>query len=737
MSDTSATITSPNDPLLTPYERWQEEITQAELELKDFHNRGKKVTKRFLDERDLLETGNKWFNIYYANTNILESALYAQIPKPTVSRKFKDYDDDVARVASLMIERAITQDLDDPRDTFDSTMRSAVQDRLIPGLGVAWLRLETDTAEIPYDGEGKAPKNYTPLKRITDQRICVDYVFWGDFLWSPCRTWEERRWVGRKVYMDRDALIARFGEEVGKQISLNYHPDSQPMGSMQSMVPKHMAIKQAVIYEIWDREKKEVLWFSKGYKEILDRKDDPLGLVGFEPCPRPMFANITTSNITPRPDYYMVQDQYQEMDVLNNRISALLQACKVVGVYDQSATGVSRMLNEGFDNQLIPVDNWAMFAEKNGLKGVIDWLPLEVVVQSLTQLTQNRELIKAQIYELTGISDIVRGATKASETLGAQEIKSKFASIAIKKRQDEVARFAADILRIKAEIQVKHFDDKILIKKSNIMGTGAENALLVEAALELLHSDEGFEWRIEVTADSIAQADYAMEKADRIEFLTAVSSYLEKAGAMFQMVPGSATFLVGMLKWAVAGFRNSSAIEGMLDKELDAISKAPPPEPKQDPEEIKAQVEKEKIQGQMQRDQQKGQIDIQKAQQELQMKERMNQLEIQMKQMELQFKIKELELKEREAQMNMDFAAQEAAQEQRTALMESQMDLQAQQEEHAMNRQHAEEDHSMQVEQATEDHTMSVKQTKEQGAIRTQQMKAEAKAKPKPNGASK
>jgi hypothetical protein len=128
----------------------------------------------------------------------------------------------------------------------------------------------------------------------------------------------------------------------------------------------------------------------------------------------------------------MIQDQYQELDTINNRVSMLLQACKVVGVYDQSASGVSRMLTEGFDNQLIPVDNWAMFAEKGGLKGQVDWLPLDVVVDALTQLITNRDLIKAQIYELTGISDIVRGATKASETLGAQEIKSKFASISIK-----------------------------------------------------------------------------------------------------------------------------------------------------------------------------------------------------------------------------------------------------------------------------------------------------------------
>lgn len=731
MSDNTATIESLKDnPKLTPYERWSEEIKQAELELKEFHNRGRKVNRRFLDERDMVESANKWFNIYYANTNIMESALYAQLPKPSVTRRFKDYEDDTARVAALIIQRSITQDLDDPRDTFDSTMRSAVQDRLIPGLAAAWLRLETDTEDIPYDGEGDPPKDYEPMKNITDQRVCIDYVYWQDFIWSPCRVWEERRWVGRKAYMDRDALVKRFGEKKGKAVPLDYHPGQPVQGSTPGTTPKHLAVKQAVIYEIWDRQKKEVLWLCKGFKEILDTKSDPLRLVGFEPCPRPMLANVTTSNTVPRPDYYMIQDQYSELDVLNNRISMLLQACKVVGVYDQSATGISRMLNEGFDNQLIPVDNWAMFAEKGGIKGNIDWLPLDVVVTSLTQLTTNREMIKGQIYELTGISDIVRGATKASETLGAQEIKSKFASISIKKRQDEVARFAADILRIKAEIQVKHFDKAILVEKSNIMATGEANAQFVDPAMAMLDTEEGFEWRIQVTSDSIAQADYAMEKADRIEFLTAVSGYLEKASALFVSVPGSAEFLVGMLKWAVAGFRNASEIEGMLDKELDAITKAPPPEPKPDPEMVKAESEQKKIAAELSADEKRNQMEIQKGQQEMAMKERMNQMEVRMKEMELQFKERELQFKEREAQMKLDFAGAEAAQKQQTQLQESALNIETKTREAQMGLEQQHEAHEMQSEQARQDHDLSMKQTEETGAIKAKQMKEQAKAKP-------
>lgn len=622
----------------TPQEKWKNEIEQAEKELKKFHERGDATNKKFLDERNELTANHKWFNIFYANTNILESALYSQIPKPAVSRRFKDYDDEVARVAGIILQRNITQDLDDPRDTFDPMMRHAVQDRLVPGLAQAWLRLETDTKVVedvspePQPGMevGDEAEEAEPLLKITDQRVCVDYVYWKDFIYSPCRVWEERRWVGRKIYMDKAEATKRFGEEKCK--GLSFEESAPHTGETNSMTPKNNAIKKACIYEIWNRSTKTVIFFSKDATDLLEEKPDPLGLVGFEPCPTPMLANVSTSNATPRPDHYMIQDQYNELDTVNQRISLLIQACKVIGVYDKSAEGIQRMLKEGFDNQLIPVDNWAMFAEKNGLKGQIDWLPLDQVVAALAQLNLARETIKGQIYELTGIADIVRGASKASETLGAQQIKAQFASVRIKKLQDEVARFAGEVLRIKGEIMTKHFEPELLVVKSNMQNT--PDAQHVGPAIELLKSDEGFEWRIEVTADSIAQADYAMEKQDRIEFLTAVSSYLEKAGMMFEAVPQSAALLIGMLKWAVAGFRNANEIEGMMDKGLDSLGKNPPQD-KPDPEAEKAKVEQQKMQQDMQIEQQRAQLEERRQQMELQFEQQMNAIKLQAEQQKM------------------------------------------------------------------------------------------------------
>ena len=658
MSYESPTITDPSK--LTPVERWRTEIDYAEKALDKWLGRGRNVVRRYLDERDAIDSQNKWFNLFHSNTNILRAALYAQLPKPEVQRKFIDYNDDVARVAANLLQRALTPDRDDPRDLFDAVMRHAVFDRLVPGLGTAWLRLETDTEEVqlqaeqsPEPGEGLAPpesaesppnegfqtadsQDNQPLaySRITDQRVAIDYVYWEDFIWSPCRVWEERRWVGRKVYMTKDELVKRFGEEKGNAVPLDYNPASASVVSTSvtfpgSITPTQLAIKQAVVYEIWDRVDRKVIWYCKGCEYLLDERDDFLKLVGFDPCPKPLLANVATNNTVPRPDFYLVQDQYNELDTVNNRISLLIQACKVVGVYDRASDGVQRMLLEGFDNQLIPVDNWAAFAEKGGVKGQVDWLPLEQVIATLQRLYESRELIKQQIFELTGIADILRGASKASETLGAQEIKAKFASVRIKDIQDEVARFAGEILRIKAELMIKHFTPDVLIKKSNILHT--DDAELVQPAIELLQSEVGFEWRIVVTSDQLAQTDYQMEKSDRIELLTAVAQYLAQAGAMIAQTPQSGPLLVAMLKWAVAGFKGAREIEGMLDRQLDAMMKEQAEgggEEQPDPEAQKAEAEVKKIEMETQASQQKAQIQGQTEQQKLQFQQIKNQQDL-------------------------------------------------------------------------------------------------------------
>lgn len=624
---------------LSDIERWKAEITFAKKSLDKFHRRAKDVNDRYLDEREAVNGGERWFNLFYANTGILQSSLYAQLPQPEVQRAHGDFKDQIGRVGANILQRCITPDADDPRDMFDFVLRQVVQDRLIAGLGTAWLRLETDTETVeveppmsfsepdvmaPNSGfeSGVSPDNPEELpqtyERITDQRVVLDYVNWEDFIWSPCRVWQERRWVGRRVYMTRDKLIERFGEDVGKQVPL-----TRVSQVALEHGPEYQVLQLAEVYEIWDRSSRKVVWVSMGYDNILDTKDDFLRLVGFDPCPTPLFANTTTRSTVPRPDFYMFQDQYSELDTVNNRISLLIQAIRVAGLYDSAAEGIDRLLTSGAENVLIPVDSWAAFAEKGGMKGAVDWLPLETIERVLTRLYEARNLIKEQIYELTGISDIVRGTSKASETLGAQQLKAQFASVRINKLQEDVAKFASELLRLKAEIIVKHFDPEVLLRHSNILRT--PDAQLAPIAIGMLKSEEGFEWRIKVTPDQLAQADYALQKQDRVELLTAVGQYMSQIKDVLTMTPQLLPLFVELLKWAVSGFKGARDVEGLIEQELNKLL-APPQggQGDQDPE-------KEQQQQEAQLNMAGKQMDLQQKQQSYQMDQQAKILDIQHK----------------------------------------------------------------------------------------------------------
>jgi hypothetical protein len=656
MTDTSGKIKSLIEIDKTPeglYGRWKDEVIKAEKEFENFRRQGRDTVRRFKDERDAIDKPDRKFNIFTANVGIMQSSLYAKIPKVKVSRRFGQANDDVARVAGMILQNAIMQDIDEPECDFDQVMRDAVEDRLVPGMGVAWLRLETDTEEHELEEQldpltGQLIQEASTYESISRQEVIIDHVFWEDFLYSPCRTWKERRWVGRRVYMDQDELCKRFGDDIGKQIPLDYNPKGE---TARSNEPQNELLQKAIIYEIWDRQKRDVLWLSKGFPKLLDQRSDPLGLEDFEPCPKPLFALTTTSNCIAINDFVICQDQYDELDLINNRISLLVQAVKVVGCYDSAATGVQRMLQQGSENTLVPVDNWAMFAEKGGIKGAVDWLPLDSVIQALEKLRQSRDDIKGQIYELTGISDIVRGNTKASETLGAQQIKAQFASVRIQKLQDEVARFAQDILRLKGEILCRHVVPEQLIKMANMeFYLEGGNAPLLNAAVELLKGDhERFEWRVKVQADSLAQADYALEKQEKVEFTNAIATFLQSAATTMKAIPETAPIIFEALKFTITGFKGAQELEGVIDSTLDTIMQKiqnpppPPPDPAVEKAKVDIQVAQQKAQMDAQSKQMDMQIKQQGAQTELQMAREKNQQELQMAQMEFDLKVQQSE----------------------------------------------------------------------------------------------
>jgi len=594
--------------------KWLAELKLAKREDEKFIERGDRIIRRYRDDRKNFTTYGKRFNILWSNVETLKPALYGKTPRAEVSRRWKD-SDPVGRTASVIIERCLQYEID--KGDFDAAMKLAIIDRLLPGRGTVWVRFEEKELAQPVDalpGEEGGEAQVMPNAPYKYECTPVDYVFWKDVRYSPARCWDEVTWIARRVYMSQDDGIKRFGEDF-KQVPLTHEPVG--LDEMEKMGVEGLDdMKKAVVWEIWSKTTKQVFWVSEGYSKTLDIKDDPLGLDNFWPCPKPLFATQTTETLVPIPDYSLYQDQAEEIDMLTNRIAMLVEAVKVVGVYDASQQNVQRMLSEGVNNQLIPVDTWAAFAEKGGLKGVVDFMPLDSVLQALRECYAAREQAKQVVYEITGISDIIRGSTIASETAAAQQIKSQYASLRIKPRQTEVAQFASEVLRIKAQIMCDFYAPQTLVEMSGIMGT--MDAQYVEQAIMLLKSEPTRGFRIEVASDSLVEMDEATEKQSRIEFLGAVGQFMDRALPVIQQVPELAPLMGEMLMFGVRAFKGGRMMESAFDEALAKLNAPKPPEqPQPDPEQMKAEAMMQVEQGKMQLEQSKMQATAQIEQQKL------------------------------------------------------------------------------------------------------------------------
>lgn len=593
-------------------ERWHSELKLAKKEDERWVKRGKKIIRRYRDDRSGYSDNAKRYNILWANIQTLFPSMYGKTPKAEIERRHKDQDP-VGRTAAQILERALQYELDNYPD-FDQAMRAAVMDRLLPGRGVSWVRFETKDVT---DEAGA----------VTSQQsaACVDVVYWEDFRCSPARTWDEVTWVARRVYMSKQDVLARFGDEF-EDVPLTHEPIG--LDEMVKNGEDVSHLKKAQVWEIWDKSAKQVTWVADGFQKVLDQIDDPYGLDGFWPCPKPLYSTQTTDTLVPVPDFALYQDQADEIDLLTQRINTLVKALKVVGVYDASQNGVQRMMTEGVDNTLIPVDSWAMFSEKGGLKGTVDFLPMEMVVNTLQQCYQAREQAKQVIYEITGLSDIIRGASMASETATAQQIKSQFASLRLRDMQRTVAMFASDLMRIKAQLMADLYPPEQLVEMSGIMGT--QDAQFVPQALELLKTEPARNFRIGVASDSLVEIDEQSEKTSRLEFLQAAGGFLQQAIPAAQQSPALAPLMAEMLLFGVRAFKGARPMEAAFDTAMAKLSQPQQPQQQQpDPEAVKAQAQMQVEQGRMQLEQAKLQGQQQIEQLKLQSTAQMEQFKAQ------------------------------------------------------------------------------------------------------------
>ena len=89
-----------------------------------------------------------------------------------------------------------------------------------------------------------------------------------------------------------------------------------------------------------------------------------------------------------------------------------------------------------------------------------------MISQTIIALVTLRKQIIDDIYQLTGMADIMRGDTDPDETLGAQQLKTQYGTTRIRDKQQELVRLARDLVEISCEIMTQKFKSTTMIEMS-------------------------------------------------------------------------------------------------------------------------------------------------------------------------------------------------------------------------------------------------------------------------------
>lgn len=612
---------------------WLELISYAESKFADYQRICDSIEKLYADlERLAGKSRDREFQMFWANVQVLGPSIYSRPPVPVVVTAFKDRKA-VPRAAAELLERtAITAF----RTGRIGDLMMMVRNNLVIGArGQAWVR---------YEAEKKSSK--------IAERVCIERVHRRDFVHDLSRDWFEVDWVAKRSWLTKLEMRKRFKRASGDAYQTAAYAVRQQQGDAEADDGK----AKAGVWELWCKSRNKVVWVAEGCDQVLDEGEPHLDLEGFFPCPRPAYGTVQPDSLIPVPDYAQYKDQLEEINELTGRISALCEAVRVRGFYPAGAgdlgDAIETAISSTDDGQiLVPVSNWSLLGNGSP-KDTIIWLPLDQIVSTIQQLVEMRRQLIDDVYQITGLSDIMRGSTVASETLGAQKLKSQYGSVRIRDKQEELVRFARDLTAIVAEIAAENFAPQTLLDMSQLeLPTAAmiagqkepiegqirqilqqveaartnpqaaaaaqsapdqaramidqarqqveglrgqlrklDEVATVEKVMALLREQRLRPFILDIETDSTIQPDEDANKQRATEFVTAVGSFMQTTLPLLQQVPQAAPLAAEMLKFVASQFRAGRQLEGAIEEFADKmVEVASQPKPP-DPRQAEAQA---------------------------------------------------------------------------------------------------------------------------------------------------
>ena len=585
----------------TAYWARQLEIAYSDEKYKQWRKLSKDITRRyrnqaFISDKDMkaqkLDETNKGYNLLYRNVSVRLPFILPFIPKVQVDRTNRDADG-VARTASQILERVTNKIIECPQ--FKRALSYAKLDAELSNFGVIWV------SYAPFYTDGG----------LLREDITFDYVGHDDFIWQKSKHWDDCGWVARRLRM-RD-------EDVKKQFP-RLRFDGTLTDAELDEVEKQGLIdekdrdeKTVSVYEIWDKWDRKVYIYHPTFKRMLAVYDYPYE-IDF-PCARPLSYDDFIDSTVPVPRHAQYLAQYEAIDRINAKLTAMKDTLRVVGAYDASVADFGKIFDADNENRMIGLKNTEKYQGKP-LSDMIWLYDNSAVVASMESLKITRDEYIADVQKGLGIYDVLEGETKATEAYGTNRLKGSFGTMRLQDDQKDAIYFVQDTIRIACDIICQTFEPLSLLTYSTIEYS-TETLDQIMQGIDLLRTEALKNTRLTISLEDVRSYYDADYKANISELWTNVFAQLDKVSAMVQTIPEMAIIAKPAIMSMIRGYKVGAFVEQEMETAIDnaiAAYQERMSQPQQPtPEMVKAQNEQQKLA----LDAQKLQLESQKAGAEL------------------------------------------------------------------------------------------------------------------------
>jgi hypothetical protein len=535
------------------------------------------------------------FNILHSNVETIVPATYNSTPSPDI-RPRHNSNDKISKVVADIYERAIATQIDDER--LDMEIEATALDGFLAGRGITRLK---------YDGEMQD-------EILIGERVLYENVAWKDYREGPAQRWSQVPWVAFRYHVSQEELDRRYGNDPSDDVGKDRADETDDKKGGVNL------------WQVWDKQSRQVLTVSEDNCRLVNVQPDPLGLKGFFPMPEPVQPLRVNGSRKPICPYAIYKTLARELDTQTRRINAITKGLKVRGFFAADADIMEALADAG-DNELVAVPELRSIAPDGNLDRAIAWWPVDKAIIVLRELMQQREQTKQAIYEITGISDIVRGASNSKETATAQQIKTQWGSLRIKRMQNMLARHVRDIFILSAEIMASQFKPESILRASGVnlelpmpqmppppqdpaqaqqyqiqmqqmqaQHQQAQEKYAQDVMQALVQIDH---YRIDVESDSTVRADLTQKRGEMAEFLNGTAQFFNTMAPLIQQAPTVAGPIVDLYAAFARQFSLGKQAEDALDQLTEMAKEAQGQQqgqPGPDPVEMeKVKIQKQKV----------------------------------------------------------------------------------------------------------------------------------------------